>query len=158
MSEKEDFKSYLRKVSRLMVLLFTLFVCTAGFLVYYTINPAFFDFQSKPDTVASVPIEVVDDDRIENGIHARTGLVDAEGVMTVVNNCTNCHSSKIILQNRMNTERWNATIKWMQETQNLWDLGKNQEIIVQYLVTNYPVTDKGRRENLSNIDWYELEN
>ena len=56
----------------------------------------------------------------------------------------------------MNTERWNATIKWMQETQNLWDLGKNQDIIVHYLVTNYPPTDKGRREILTNIDWYEL--
>jgi len=75
----------------------------------------------------------------------------------VVNNCTSCHSSKLIIQNRMNTESWNATIKWMQETQNLWPLGKNQEVIVNYLVTNYPPKAKGRRENLSNIDWYELE-
>lgn len=157
MSKEEDFKKYLKKTSRLLVLLFMLFLFTASILVYYTINPAFFDFQSKQDTIVSVPIEAVDEDRIENGIHVRTGLIDAEGLMTVVNNCTNCHSSKIILQNRMNTERWNATIKWMQETQNLWDLGKNQEIIVNYLVTNYPIKDKGRRDNLSNIDWYELE-
>ena len=101
---------------------------------------------------------VVDENRIENGIHVRTGLIEAEGLMTVVvNNCTNCHSSKIIIQNRMNAERWNATITWMQETQNLWNLGKNQEVIVNYLVTNYPPTKKGRRENLSNIDWYVLE-
>lgn len=157
MSKEEDFKKYLKKTSRLLVLLFMLFLFTASILVYYTINPAFFDFQSKQDTIVSVPIEAVDEDRIENGIHVRTGLIDAEGLMTVVNNCTNCHSSKIILQNRMNTERWNATIKWMQETQNLWGLGKNQEIIVNYLVTNYPIKDKGRRDNLSNIDWYELE-
>ena len=56
----------------------------------------------------------------------------------------------------MSEERWNATIRWMQETQNLWDLGPNQEIIVNYLVTNYPVEDKGRRENLTNIEWYDL--
>ena len=76
--------------------------------------------------------------------------------MIVVNNCTNCHSAKLVIQNRMNKERWNATIKWMQETQNLWDLGGNQEIIVNYLVSNYPPEEKGRRMNLSNIDWYAL--
>ena len=64
------------------------------------------------------------EDRIENGIHVRTGLIDAEGLMTVVNNCTTCHSAKLVIQNRMNKERWNATIQWMQETQNLWDLGE----------------------------------
>ena len=79
-------------------------------------------------------------------------------VMTVVNNCTNCHSAKLVIQNRMNKERWLATIKWMQETQGLWDLRDNQEIIVNYLVTNYPPIEKGRRENLTNIEWYEIEN
>ncbi len=58
----------------------------------------------------------------------------------------------------MNATRWNATIKWMQETQNLGDLGENQEVIVNYLVTNYPPKEIGRRENLNNIDWYELNN
>jgi len=76
--------------------------------------------------------------------------------MTVVNNCTNCHSAKLVTQNRMNAERWNETIKWMQEKQNLWQLGENQEIIVNYLVENYPVNQVGRRMTLSNIDWYEL--
>ena len=121
------------------------------------IEPNIFGFQPPPSPIAKTPIEA-DGDEIRNGIHLRTGLIDAEGLMTVVNNCTNCHSSKIIIQNRMNADRWNSTIKWMQETQNLWDLGKNQSIIVNYLVTNYPIEDKGRRENLSDIDWYELEN
>jgi hypothetical protein len=118
-------------------------------------NPRIFDFNAKNETLVAVPIEI-DEDRIENGIHVRTGLIDAEGLMTVVNNCTNCHSSKLVTQNRMNAERWNTTIEWMQETQNLWDLGGNQEIIVHYLVTNYPVQKKGRRMALTNIDWYEL--
>lgn len=100
----------------------------------------------------------IDDDRIENGIHVRTGLIDAKGLRTVINNCTNCHSAKLVTQNRMNKERWDATIKWMQETQNLWELGEKQEIIVSYLVTNYPITEKGRRASLTNIEWYEIEN
>ena len=120
------------------------------------LNPNIFDFGSKPETVVAVPIEV-DENRIENGVHIRTGLIDATGMMLVVNNCTNCHSAKIVTQNRMTAERWNTTIKWMQDTQNLWDLGRNQELIVNYLVKNYPPVAKGRRMALANIDWYELE-
>ena len=155
-NDEKVFRAQVRKVYRLLMLLFILFVIAGGGLMYYMANPDVFDFMSKSETVALEPVEV-DDDRIENGIHVRTGLVDAEGLMTVVNNCTNCHSSKLVTQNRMNAERWNATIKWMQETQNLWDLGRNQEVIVNYLVTNYPPIAKGRRMILTDIDWYEFE-
>jgi hypothetical protein len=137
------------------MLFFTLFVITGGGIMYYMYHPDGLDFNSKSDAIVAVPI-VEDEDRIENGIHMKTGLVEAEGLMIVVNNCTNCHSAKLVTQNRMNTERWNATIKWMQETQNLWDLGGNQEIIVNYLVTNYPPIAKGRRMILTNLEWYEL--
>jgi len=98
-----------------------------------------------------------DEDKIENGIHVRTGFVDDKGLMETINNCTNCHSSKLVIQNRMSKERWIATIRWMQKTQNLWDLGGNEEIIVSYLAKNYAPTKKGRRENLTNINWYQLE-
>ena len=156
MTKEEAFGAQVKKVYRLLMLLFALFVITGGGLIYYMVNPGVFDFMSKAETVV-LELKEVDEDRIENGIHVRTGLVDAEGLMTVVNNCTNCHSSKLVTQNRMNTERWNETIKWMQETQNLWVLGKNQEVIVNYLVTNYPPIKKGRRMVLTDIDWYELE-
>jgi uncharacterized protein (UPF0333 family) len=155
MNNKKSFRGQIMKLYRLLMLLFVLFVITGGGLVYYLNNPGFFDFESNSDTIVEELIEE-DEDRIENGIHVRTGLVDADGMMTVVNNCTNCHSAKLVTQNRMNTERWNASIKWMQETQNLWDLGSNQEIIVNYLVTNYPPKSKGRRLNLTDIDWYEF--
>ncbi|MFP2994415.1 monoheme cytochrome C [Spongiivirga sp. MCCC 1A20706] len=95
--------------------------------------------------------------RIENGIHVRTGLIEGEGLMEVVYNCTNCHTAQIIIQNRMNAEAWATTIDWMQETQNLWDLGENEDIIINYLVTNYPVKPKGRRVNLVDVEWYELD-
>lgn len=124
------------------------------FLVY---DPSFSTFKKENTAVSYSAIEI-DEDAIENGIHIRTGFVDAEGLMTVVNNCTNCHSAKLVIQNRMNRARWEATIQWMQETQNLWDLGGNKEIIVNYLVSNYPPIDKGRRENLTNIEWYEVTN
>ncbi|WP_456441814.1 monoheme cytochrome C [Psychroserpens sp.] len=156
MSKHEDFKKEVKKVYHLMMLLFSLFIVVGAMLTYYMIDPSFSAFTDDAETY--VVVEEIDEDLIENGVHVRTGFVDAEGLMTVVNNCTNCHSSKLVTQNRMSTERWNTTIKWMQETQGLWDLGGNQEIIVNYLVANYPVVDKGRRENLTNIEWYDLEN
>ncbi|MFL1010904.1 monoheme cytochrome C [Flavisericum labens] len=155
MSKEEVFIAKVRKVYRLLMILFFLFVITGGGLVYHMVNPGFLNFNTETETLISKPIEI-DEDRIENGIHVRTGLMDAEGLMTVVNNCTNCHSAKLVTQNRMNAERWNTTIKWMQETQNLWDLGKNQETIVNYLVTNYPPQKKGRRQVIKHVDWYEL--
>jgi hypothetical protein len=155
MSQQQDFKLIAKKVYQLMMLVFTLFVVIGVVLVYYMMDPNFSAFKESPQTYAEV--EPIDEDLIENGVHLRTGLVEAEGLMTVVNNCTSCHSAKLVTQNRMSAERWNATIRWMQQTQNLWDLGPNQEIIVNYLVTNYPVQDKGRRESLTNIQWYDLE-
>ena len=89
-------------------------------------------------------------------LHA-SGLIQAEGIIEVINNCTQCHSAEIIKQNRLTAEQWRNTIQWMQETQNLWELGKNEEIIINYLVANYPAVKKGRRSNLSEIEWYVLE-
>lgn len=115
------------------------------------------NFNSKSETVAIASV-LEDEDWIENGVYMRTGLVKADGLMTVVYNFTNCHSSKLVTENRMNSERWIATIKWMQETQNLCDLGQNKEDVVNYLVTNYSPIIKGRRTALTNFEWYELEN
>jgi hypothetical protein len=157
MKEDKSLQELTRRIYGLLISLMLLFVVTGGGLIFYANNPGVFNFNSTSETVPVVQQEI-DEDRIENGIHVRTGLVDDEGLMTVVNNCTNCHSAKLVTQNRMTAERWNATIKWMQETQNLWDLGKNQEVIVNYLVKNYPPKAKGRRMSLSNIEWYELEN
>lgn len=110
----------------------------------------------KSKTATSNP--VLQKEGIENGIHVLTGLKEGEGLNMVIANCTGCHSAKIITQNRMDRAHWNETIKWMQETQNLWDLGENQEVIVNYLVTNYPIIEnKGRRSNLNHVEWYELE-
>ncbi len=104
-----------------------------------------------------VKVPEADPDRIENGIHLRTGLIDAKGLTEVVTNCTSCHSAQLVTQNQMNKEGWIATIRWMQETQNLWDLGANEAIIVNYLVTNYSPEKKGRRQRLKGVEWYVLE-
>ena len=155
MENKDDFPWLIKKAYHLIVFAFSLVLIAGSMVFYLTIDPNLSAFESAPE---SVETSLEDEpNKIENGIHLRTGLVDAEGLMTVVNNCTSCHSAKLIMQNRMNAERWNKTIKWMQETQSLGDLGSNQEVIVNYLVTNYPPKMIGRREILTDIDWYELD-
>lgn len=149
--QSSEYKKLLKKAERLAYAAFFLMSISIGLLFLKIYDPTLSIFHDKQEVV-----EVVDEDLIENGIHVRTGFVDDVGLMTVVNNCTNCHSSKLVIQNKMNEERWIATIKWMQETQNLWELGENQKIIVDYLVKNYPPVDKGRRASLTNINWYEL--
>ena len=59
-------------------------------------------------------------------------------------------------QNRATRDGWKDIIVWMQETQKLWDLGDNEPLILDYLGKNYAPNKKGRRQNLKNIEWYEL--
>lgn len=158
MDEQNKFRQQVKAIYRLLVLLLALFVVFAAAIVYLLSDPTLSAFKKDEPDSEYVAVSQEDDyDKIENGIHLRTGLVEAEGLMTVVNNCTNCHSAKLVTQNRMTKEGWVATIRWMQETQNLWDLGNNEEIIVNYLVTNYPPKKKGRREILTDIEWYDLQ-
>jgi hypothetical protein len=156
MDQKSHLLKLLQSTLNLLFIALGLVIITSTFLVYFMIDPTLSVFEPKEDVLVSKITNY--GNSIENGIHVSTGLIEAEGLMVVVNNCTNCHSSKLVIQNRMNAERWNTTIKWMQETQNLWDLGDNHTIIVNYLTTNYPPQNKGRRQNLSQIEWYELGN
>jgi len=155
----QDFRESVRKIYHAILLVFAVFGIITSFLIYAMIDPTFSVFRQNDEIVDYTVVDEDENwDKIENGIHVRTGLIEAEGLMETVNNCTNCHSAKLVTQNRMDAARWAATIDWMQETQNLWDLGGNEEIIINYLVTNYPVKKKGRRVTLENIEWYELEN
>lgn len=88
---------------------------------------------------------------------ASSGFVNDIGVSQVIQHCTQCHSSRLVTQNRLSEAGWKATIEWMQETQNLWDLGKNEERIIAYLAKNYGPTKKGRRQPIKGIEWYELD-
>ena len=140
----------------------TLICCVIGIftiiMLYFIIDPSLSSFKEEKTDYTTIKKVVEDDYIIENGIHVATGFVEGEGLKKVIQNCTNCHSSKLVIQNRMSKERWTETIKWMQETQNLWDLGENEAIIINYLATHYAPKEKGRRENIKNIEWYELEN
>ena len=151
---KKKIQQQFKTQDRIGFIVFT--VCT----VLILLTGFYFSFKDKNEVLKTNASNLTKEDanKIENGIHVRTGLIDAEGLKTVVDNCTVYHSSQLVIQNRMNKETWNATIRWMQETQNLWPLGEKQEVIVDYLVKNYPPIEKGRRANLEEIEWYPLEN
>ena len=91
-----------------------------------------------------------------DGLHAATGLVVGEGLEIVMDNCLGCHSGKLIAQNRASREGWKNLIRWMQKTQKLWDLGSNEDAILDYLEKNYAPIKKGRRAPLNNIQWHSL--
>lgn len=156
-----NFKAGVKLIQKVLLIVFSGVALFSCFLIYVMIDPnlSLFKNNTPAEGFPAVNIENRNDewDKIENGIHVRTGLVDGEGLMVVVTNCTSCHSAKLVMQNRMSREHWAATIDWMQETQNLWDLGANEEIIINYLTTYYPPAKTGRRSILKNIEWYELE-
>tara|TARA_R110002051_G_scaffold262306_2_gene322224 strand:+ start:11274 stop:11756 length:483 start_codon:yes stop_codon:yes gene_type:complete len=160
MSPKHNFQESVKEFYKLLVILFIGLIVCIGLLLYTINNPKNNTSVDVTNTTEYVEVPEIEEDydKIENGIHVRTGFVDGEGLMLVVQNCTNCHSAKLVTQNRMSKEKWLATIRWMQKTQNLWDLGTNEEPILNYLSTYYAPNQIGRRENLKDIEWYELEN
>ncbi|MGV3559098.1 hypothetical protein [Larkinella arboricola] len=88
-----------------------------------------------------------------------TGLVVDERLTLVTAQCTACHSSKLILQNRFTRDGWKEKIRWMQRTQKLWDLGESEPVILDYLVKYYGPEQKafdGRRKPLPTVQWYKL--
>lgn len=96
---------------------------------------------------------------VVDGIHVPTGLIADQNFELVVNNCTGCHAPQLIIQNRQTADGWKSIIEWMQEKQNLWDLGKDESKIIDYLAKNYAPKNEGRRRNLNikTNDWYVLE-
>lgn len=76
-------------------------------------------------------------------------LVQAEGWQLVRDNCTECHSSQIIVQNSGTRAVWKSRIEWMQSSQGLGDLGVELEgSILDYLTSNYGQKTASRRQAL----------
>lgn len=99
-----------------------------------------------------------DIDKVVDGIHLSTGLAYGEGFEVIRATCTACHSAKLVTQNRATRAGWEQMIRWMQETQGLWDLGKQEPIILDYLARHYAPEEIGRRANLDveQIEWFML--
>lgn len=75
-----------------------------------------------------------------------TCLIESPGWELVRAQCGGCHSYGMITNQRGDRETWLKIIRWMQETQNFWDLGADVEsAIIDYLAENYPPPREFRR-------------
>lgn len=149
----KNFDRSIKSLSVLLGVFIALIAILFGGLLYLKQNPEALRNQANEGLVE---ISEENNDLITDGIHVATGFVDDEHLQAVIQNCTSCHSAKLVTQNRMSKEGWKATIKWMQETQNLWDLGQNEAKIVSYLAKNYAPKNQGRRAHIEVAEWYEL--
>ena len=147
-----------RLISLLGGLLFiSLMLGATAVYLYKFYDPRDFGIaQEQANRSKSTP-EITSEPEILDGIHVETGFIVDQGYELVIANCTGCHSSKLVTQNRATEEGWKSMIEWMQATQNLWDLGANEEKIIAYLAKNYAPEALGRRKPLTGIEWYELE-
>jgi len=73
------------------------------------------------------------------------GLPPGKGREQVIENCTACHSTAIILQNHMPRKQWDQTLTWMQKKQGLWDL----EPSLRKTILDYLSTHQGTKKPLS---------
>jgi hypothetical protein len=79
-----------------------------------------------------------------------TGLVMAQGWQLAAAHCGGCHSHRLVTSQRGDAEFWLSTIRWMQRTQNLWQIPAEQETkLIGYLSSHYNETDWGRRPLLT---------
>lgn len=146
----QEFRKRVQHIYKSLRFVFFLLVIGAGMLLFTLINSEWLTIEKE--------IPIVDVVEFENGIHLETGFKEGEGLEAVIVSCTPCHSAKLVTQNRATKDGWIGIIKWMQATQNLWDLGENEAVIVDYLAKHYAPDEKGRREPLKDIEWYELKN
>lgn len=111
-------------------------------------------FSTQKQTIRSQPI-VMQDSVMQ--LDSATGLKIAPGLDIVRAQCTGCHSSRMIIQYRATRDGWKERIRWMQQKQNLWDLGEAEPVILDYLAKNYgPEKKELRREPLQPVQWYKL--
>lgn len=150
--EEKKLSKVIHRVNQVLKAVTVVLVLLLSLVIYLASDLLFGDASEVDNEVIS---EI--DSSIVEGIHVQTGLIEGPGLELVIQNCTSCHSSKLITQNKMSLEGWSSTIQWMQETQNLWDLGENEKTILDYLASNYAPQKAGRRKKLENIEWYRLE-
>lgn len=154
MSHPEFFKK-IKSVYRMVVVFSVLIIIIGTSLLYKVYNPSFLILNKDIDKSEYSNIDQLGS--VQGGIHTETGFKNDPHLPLVITSCTPCHSAKLVTQNRATKEGWISIIRWMQETQNLWDLGPNEDLIVAYLAKHYGPEDKGRREALTHIEWYDLE-
>ncbi|HPG06111.1 MAG: hypothetical protein KDC59_17095 [Saprospiraceae bacterium] len=158
MKEPLDYLKELRRLIRVVTGILVAVVIATFFLIWNGGSRNALSGRSDQTTSPISAAEEAPMDTVIDGVHAINGLADGVGYMEVLTNCTGCHSAQLVTQNRGDRARWEQIIRWMQETQGLWDLGEKEPVILDYLASNYPPEEINRRTNLDPeaIEWYVL--
>ena len=120
-----------------------LFACSKEAGPEVTENPA----PSSPITTPATVEPTVETETPE--IDVTSGLVIDEHWELVKAHCSACHSPQLVTQNRGSRQNWLEMIRWMQETQGLWQFDAVTEgAILDYLEKNYAPSASHRRAPL----------
>jgi hypothetical protein len=149
MADQNDF---IKTIQYSLQLLFTGILGLLALLFVITLSIFYPPEDSQSSATATTVVS-----RTNATIEEPSVLADDPNIDIIKTNCTACHSAKLIVQNRATREGWKSMIVWMQKNQKLWDLGNNEDLILDYLAKNYAPEDKGRRSNLKEIEWYQLD-
>lgn len=159
MQDENNQSKYMQLKNRILAFIALILVLSLGIFLITWIQT---DSDSRKDS-GKEAAELTEIDSLAisqegKDLDPETQLVLGTGFEIVKGNCTNCHSSALIIQNRFTREGWKAKIEWMQETQGLWPLGESEDVILDYLAEHYaPEAYVGRRAPLKDIEWYELD-
>lgn len=86
-------------------------------------------------------------------IDPATGMKIGEGWETVRDNCTVCHSAKMYTMTTGTRQDWITAIRWMQDTQGLWQFDpETEKVILDYLSKEYAPKNTSRRRPLLTSD------
>lgn len=78
------------------------------------------------------------DEKTEYKINPETGLIIDDNSSLVEINCLACHNAGLIVNMHASREAWIATIRWMQDSEGLWEIPKEDEDkILDYLTKHY---------------------
>lgn len=73
-----------------------------------------------------------------SALAAEEEFKEGPGKDVVMENCSNCHSPKTVMQNRMDRAGWDKIIDKMQKNNGLWELSPEVRTkILDYLSQNY---------------------
>lgn len=159
MQDENNQSKYMQLKNRILAFIALILVLSLGlFLITWIQSDSDSGKDSGKEAAELTEIDSLAISQEEKDRDPETQLVLGTGFEIVKGNCTNCHSSALIIQNRFTREGWKAKIEWMQETQGLWPLGESEDVILDYLAEHYaPEAYVGRRAPLKDIEWYELD-
>ena len=126
----------------------------AGLIIFVILSSSFTEKRLDDNSASKISVPFSDTLKKDT----ETGMIIDKDLYMIKAQCTSCHSSKLIIQNRFTRDGWKQKIRWMQANHNLWDLGETEKQVLDYLEKYYaPTATIAHRQPLKDVKWYKLE-